>query len=154
MRKVFLSLAAAGAALAVASPAAAQFYPQPQPYGQPYGYSNGYNNFGQVRAFQVRLNNLQWQIQRFNDRSMLRDRDANRLRDKARRIGDRLQRAQRFGLNPMDANDIQMRLSRLEQEVRYIAGTNGGRFYNGYNGYNGNNGYYGNRDDRRDRDDD
>ena len=40
MRSVVLSLAAAGAALAVASPAAAQYYPT-QPYG--YGY-NGYGN--------------------------------------------------------------------------------------------------------------
>lgn len=150
MRKIVLSLAAAGAALAVAGPAAAQFYPQAQGYGQPYGYSNGYNNFGQVRALQARLNNLQWQIQRSRDRSGLRNRDSNRLRDQARRISDRLQRAQRFGLNPMEANDIQMRLSQLEQEVRYTAGYNGGRGYNGYNGYNGNNGYYGNRDNQRD----
>jgi hypothetical protein len=152
MRKLVLSLAAAGAALAVASPAAAQFYPQPQPYG----YNGGYNNFGQVRALKARIDRLQWQIERFKDRSGLRNRDANRLRKEARRIEDRLDRAQRFGLNAYEANDIQMRITQLEQQLRYTAG-------NGYNGYN-NGGYYNggdrtNRDDRydgrrRDRDDD
>ena len=44
MRKIVLSLAAAGAALLAASPAAAQYYPQPQPapYGNAYGYNNGF----------------------------------------------------------------------------------------------------------------
>ena len=150
MRKVILSLAAAGAVLAAATPAAAQFYPQPQPYG----HGGGYNNFGQVRALQVRLDRLERQIDRFQDRSGLRNRDAGRLRKEARRIEDRLQRAQRFGLNPMEANNIQMRLNQLEQQVRYTAGYTGGNRYGGYNnGYNGPNGYYGQRD-HRDRDDD
>ena len=46
MRKIVLSLAAVGTALAFATPASAQYYPQPQP--QPYAYNgygqNGYNN--------------------------------------------------------------------------------------------------------------
>ena len=49
MRKLIISLAAAGAALAVASPAAAQYYPQQYAYGQGYaynGYSQGYNGHG------------------------------------------------------------------------------------------------------------
>ena len=68
MRKLIISLAAAGAALAFASPAAAQYYPQQNygyggqnyGYGQQYGYGyNGYgqNNYGQVRALQVRIDN-------------------------------------------------------------------------------------------------
>jgi hypothetical protein len=106
----------------------------------------------------VRIDRVQRQIERFQDRSGLRNRDANRLRKEARRIEDRIQRAQRFGLNPMEANDIQMRIAQLEQQVRYTAGYNGN---NGYNGYNGNNGYSRDRggdhhdgDGRRDRDDD
>ena len=40
MRKIVLSLAAAGAALIAATPAAAQYYPQPQPCGyNGYGYN-------------------------------------------------------------------------------------------------------------------
>ena len=67
MRKVLISLAAAGSALAFATPAAAQYYPQAQPYGQPYGY--GYNNnYGQVRALQARINQVQRQIERLDRR--------------------------------------------------------------------------------------
>ena len=63
MRKFVISLAAAGAALAFATPAAAQFFPG-QPYGgygQPYGY-NGYGANSQqavnqcANAVQARLN--------------------------------------------------------------------------------------------------
>ena len=54
-------------------------------------------------------------------------------------------------LNNRDkANDIQVRIARLEQQVQYSA--RNGRYNNGY-GYNGyNNGYYDrDRDDRDDR---
>ena len=76
MRKIVLSIAAAGAALIAASPAAAQYFPQPQPYGygaQPYGYGNGYNNgyqgnWGQVRALQARIQRVEWQINRLDRR--------------------------------------------------------------------------------------
>ena len=62
MRKVLIALAAAGSALALASPASAQYYPQPQ---QPYGYNGyghngyGYNGFGQVQQLQQRIDALQ-----------------------------------------------------------------------------------------------
>lgn len=43
MRKLFLCVAAAGTSLALAAPAAAQYYPQP------YGY-NGYGGYGGVQS--------------------------------------------------------------------------------------------------------
>ena len=159
MRRIVISLAAAGAALAAASPAAAQYYPQPQPY--PYGYSgygNGYgfnNNWGQVRALQVRIDRVEWQINRLDRRDRIGDRSADRLRDEANRIEDRLHRTARGGLNPYEANDIQVRIARLEQRVQYSLANGYGRYGygNGYNGYG-----YGDRDrdnrwdDDRDRD--
>jgi hypothetical protein len=147
MRKLIVSLAAAGAALAFATPAAAQYYPQQQPYGQPYGqpgygapYGNayGYNNYGQVRSLQVRLNAIERQINQLDRRDRIRDRTADGLRKEANRIERRLRSAGRNGLNPREANDIQIRIARLEQQVRYSLGNRYGR--NGYNGY-GNNGY-------------
>ena len=43
MRKLLITLAVAGSALAVAAPASAQFYPQQQPgYGRGYGYGQSY----------------------------------------------------------------------------------------------------------------
>ena len=148
MRKLIISLAAAGSALAFASPAAAQ-YP-----GQGYGYNNGY---GQVRALQARIDQVQRQINRLDRRDRIRDRSADRLRAEANGIEYRLRRIGRNGLNPYEANDIQVRIARLEQRVQYALakgrGWNNGRGGNngyGYNGY-GNNGYDRDRDGRDDR---
>lgn len=154
MRKLVLSLAAAGAALAIATPAAAQYYPAPQPYG--YGYGNGYNgygNFGQVRALQQRIDRIEYQIRMLDRRDRIRDRSADRLRDEAERIEDRLHRAARYGLNGYEAQDIQVRIARLEQRVQYAVSY--GRYGRGYNGYGYNDHGY-RYDDRygRDRDDD
>jgi len=150
MRKIVLSIAAAGAALATASPAAAQYYPQQQPYGYNNGYNSGYNNgygfqnnWGQVRALQARLNNVERQINRLDRRDRIGDRSADRLRREADKIERRLHERARGGLDPREMYDIQARIARLEQRVQYSLA----------NGY----GRYGDRDDRwghRDRDDD
>jgi hypothetical protein len=122
MRKIILPLIAAGAALAVASPAAAQYYPrQPAPA---YGYGYG---FGQVRALQVRIDNVERQINRLDRRDRIGDRSADRLRDEANRIEDRLHRAARGGLNPYEARDIEYRIQRLEQRVQYSMNDRGWR---------------------------
>jgi len=137
MRKIVLSIAAAGAAFIAASPATAQYYPQPQPYG----YNNGFRNgFGQVRALQVRIDNVERQINRLDRRDRIRDRSADRLRRDADRIEDRLHRAARNGLDPREANEISYRIQRLEQQVQSAIA----------NGY----GRYGDRDGRWDRRDD
>lgn len=157
MRKMLLSLAAAGAALAVAAPASAQYYPQPQ-YGYGYnGYGNGYgyNNFGQVRALQARIDRIEDQIRYLDRRDVIRDHSADRLRREADRLENRLHAAARYGLNPYETRDIEVRIANLEQRVRYAVAQQGryGGYGYGYNGYNGHNGYYGDRD-RNDRDHD
>jgi len=154
MRKLMISLAAAGAALAIATPAAAQYYPGQ--YGAPYGNAYGYNNnWGQVRSLQVRINAVERQINVLDRRDRIRDRSADRLRDEANSIERRLRHAARDGLNPYEARDIQVRIARLEQRVQYSLARGYGRNgYNngyGYNGY-GNNGGYSDRD-RDGRDD-
>jgi hypothetical protein len=153
-----ISLAAAGAALAVASPAAAQYYPQQQPYGyggqQSYGYGaqrygngygyNGYgqNNYGQVRSLQARIDAVQYRLRYLGRGYGGRGNSANGLREESRNIEQRLRYAGRNGLNPYEANDIQNRIARLEQSVNYaMAGRNGRYGYSGYNGYNSGNGY-------------
>jgi len=155
MRKVLISLAAAGAALAIATPAAAQYYPGQ--YGAPYGNAYGYNNnWGQVRSLQVRINAVERQINVLDRRDRIRDRSADRLRDEANSIERRLRHAARDGLNPYEARDIQVRIARLEQRVQYSLARGYGRNgYNngyGYNGYGNNGGYYDrDRDGRDDR---
>jgi hypothetical protein len=151
MRKIMMSLAAAGTALAFATPAAAQYYPQPQvyPQQQPYGY-NGYapNNYGQLRALQARIDMVQRRIDRLDRRGGVRG--ADRLRDESRNIERRLRRAARNGLNPYEANDIQNRLARLEQRVNYVLANRYGGYGNG--GYGNGYGYADrDRDGRDDR---
>jgi hypothetical protein len=124
MRKIVLALVAAGSAIAVAAPASAQYYPRPATYG--YGNGYGYNNFGQVRALQARVDAVQRQIRFMDRRDVLRDRPADRLREEANRIEDRLHRAARNGLNPREADEINMRIARLEQRVQYSVANNGG----------------------------
>jgi hypothetical protein len=139
MRKFVLSFAAAGAALALATPAAAQFYPQPQ------GYAPGYNNYGYVRALQARIDAVQYQINRLDRRDRIRDRTADRLRNESRSIERRLRRSAQYGLNPYEANEIQARIARLEQRLHYaLRGSRHGR-------YSADNGYYAQPYDR-DRD--
>jgi len=150
MRKLIIALAAAGSALAIATPAAAQYYPG-QPYGAPYGYGYGYNNYGQVRALQIRIDAVERQINLLDRRDRIRNRDADRLRSEANSIERRLRHAARDGMNPYEARDIQVRIARLEQRVQYSLGRGYGRYgYNGYNGYNGGS-YDRDRDGRDDR---
>jgi opacity protein-like surface antigen len=152
MRKVLIALAAAGSAVAFASPAAAQYYPQPQqPYygGQAYGYGGyGFNGFGQVQQLQARIDALQNRIRWMDRANVIRDKSADRLKDEARDIEKRLRKDARYGLNPYELNNLQARIARLEQRVQFASNRFGGRY--GYHGYNG--GYYGDRD-RDGRDD-
>jgi hypothetical protein len=123
MRKVVLALVAAGSALAAATPAAAQYYPQA------YGY-DGYNNWGEVRALQARIDAVERQIRGLDRRDVIGDRTADQLRHDANNIERSLHRAARNGLNPNEANQIQWRISRLEQRVQRSVAYGYGR--NGY----------------------
>ncbi|HEX6784916.1 MAG TPA: hypothetical protein VF098_09735 [Sphingomicrobium sp.] len=122
MRKIVLSLAAAGAALAAASPAVAQYYPAPQPV--PYGHGVR-GNFGEVRALQQRIDNVQRQIARLDRRDAIRGRAADRLMDESRGIERRLYDKARNGLDPREAGDIQYRIQRLEQRVQFALNDRG-----------------------------
>ena len=150
MRKLLISLAAAGAALAVASPASAQYYGG-QPYGgqgyngnaQGYGYGYGRGNFGEVRALQARIDSIEYQIRMLDRRDVIRDGRADRLREEAQRLESRLHRAARSGLNPYEANDIRARIAQLEQRVQFAMANRDGRYGRGHYGHD--------RDDDRDR---
>jgi hypothetical protein len=145
MRKVLVSLAAATTALAFASPASAQYYPQPQPQayghsygGQPYGKAYGYNNaYGQVRALQARIDAVQQQIRQLDRRNLIRDGSADRLKDESRNIEKRLRKVGRNGPSGYEMSDIQNRIARLEQRVQVAAANRYGRYDQRGNGYNG-----------------
>lgn len=152
MRTLVLSLAAAGAALAAASPAAAQYYPAPQ-----YGYGGGYNgSFGLVRALQARIDRVESQINRLDRFDRIRDGRADRLRFEANQVERRLRYSARNGLNPWEAREIEQSVARLEQRVQYSFRnrySGYGSYSNGYGDY-GRDGYRHDRDRDRDDDDD
>jgi regulator of replication initiation timing len=117
MRKVLISLAVAASALAVASPASAQFYPQPRaPQGYGYGY---HNNYGQVRNLQVRVDSIQRQIERLRQRRAISRNESRDLRSEASNVERRLRLSSRYGLNPRERQNIEIRIARLEQHVRH-----------------------------------
>src|SRR5215210_6240089 len=101
MRKLIMSLAGAGTALAFATPAAAQYYPAPQPYAQPYGapYGNayGYNNRRLVRALQVRVDRIQRDLRRLAQVRAISPREFRNRDQDARDIERRLRRDARDG---------------------------------------------------------
>jgi len=132
MRKVLFSLAAAASALAVATPASAQWAPQPYP-APAYGYP-GYSQFGQVRLLQARINGIQRQIRFLDQRNIISNREARRLREQSRSIEHRLVRASRYGLSQWEARDIESRIARLEYRVQREAMDRNGRWgrYAGY----------------------
>ena len=136
MRKVLIGIAAVASALAVATPAAAQYHPAPQGYG----YNN---NYGSVRSLQARVDNLQRTINRLDQRNILSEREANSLRNQSRDLERQIYRSARNGLNPRKAQSITYRISRLEQRIGYEA-RDGNRW--------GNNGWSDrDRDGRNDR---
>ena len=136
MRTMLISLAAAASALAVATPASAQYFPVPQGYA--YGY---HGNYGQVRRLQARIDALQRQINRLDRRDIISDREAERLRRQSRELERRLRFAARNGLHPQERFEIERRLARLEQRL-FRDAHDGNRWGRG--------GYYGGYD--RDRD--
>ena len=161
MRKLLISLAAAGSAIALATPASAQIFGNiGVGLGSPgYGYNGyGYNNYGQVRSLQYRIDAVEHQINRLDRYDRIGDRQADRLRWEANSIERRLRIVARYGLNPYEAQDINVRIARLEQRVQFAMASRYGRYgYNNGYGYNGYDGYRDRDSDHRwdrDRDDD
>ena len=126
MRKVLFSLAAAASALAVASPAAAQYYPAPPAYAPGYnnGYGNGYNNgsnrgYGNVRALQSRVDRIQRDLGHLASNRMISRNEYNNRQQDAREIERKLRREARdgYGLNGQEAYQVERRIARLEQKI-------------------------------------
>ena len=131
MKKVVLALVAAGSALAFATPAAAQYYPAPPAYGAPYGNAYGYqNNWGQVRSLQVRSTMCSARSSSSIAATAFATARPTACAAKRNQLENRLQRATRYGLNGYEANDINVRVARLEQRVQYsLANRYGNRAY-------------------------
>ena len=144
MRKFLISAAVAASAFAVASPAAAQYYLQPQ--GNAYGYQA---NYGQARSLIARVDQIRRQIDRLDSRDRITEREARNLRYQANVLRDRVRRASFNGLNNRERRDIEVRIANLEQRVRYEV-SDGNRWGQRDGGYT-NVGWDRDRDGRDDR---
>jgi hypothetical protein len=143
MRKVLISLAAAGMAFGLAAPAAAQYYPGQPSYGyNGYGYNGyGYNNRGQM---QRELQQIRFQADNLARQGRLTRSEARDL------FGDiaSAERALYRSNNPWEARNLNERINRIRYELHRYADYDGRRG----SGWNGNNGYYDrDRDGRDDR---
>jgi hypothetical protein len=148
MRKFLISAALAASTIFAAAPAAAQWAPQPQGYG--YGYQG---NYGQARRLQVRIDQLQRQINHLDSRNILSNREAARLRNESRDLERQLRYSARNGLSGRERYGIERGIHRLEIRIQREA--RDGNRYGGQYGYN--DGRYGqnwsdhDRDGRNDR---
>lgn len=142
MRKFIVSAALVTATLAAAAPASAQ-WARPIPQGNAYGY----NNYGQVRRLEARVDQIRRQIQRFDRRNIISDREARRLGEEARDLDRRINMLARNGFNNRDRYEVERRLVRLEQRLqRDVNDGRNNRYGNGYQ-----NGADRDRDGRDDR---
>ena len=151
MRKFLISAAAAATALTAAAPAAAQWAPPAYggQYGAPYGNAYGYNNYGQVRRLEARVDQLQREIRRLDQRDILSNREAARLRGQAWDIRNDLRRAAYDGLNGHEAQRFHQRVANLEFRIQREARDWNNRWGNRYGSRDWND-----RDGWRDRDND
>jgi len=147
MHKFVITLAAAGSALAFASPAAAQYYPSQQSYG--YGYAN--NNYAaRIHEIGRRIERLNRQIQDLGRADIINAREERSLSLESRDLGYQLQAAGRNGFDFREQQFIETRLASLEQRVQSVSAYgNRGRYNNNGDQYRGRNRDRG--DDRYDR---
>ena len=114
MRTFLIGLAAAASAAAMASPAAAQWG---QPQGYAYGYNNPYNH-GQIRRFEVRIQQLRNDIRRFDYEGRLSRGDAARLDNAAVQLHKQLMYSAQNGMSSRERRVFDNRIDRLRATMR------------------------------------
>jgi hypothetical protein len=156
MRRLLVTIAAAGTALAFATPAAAQYFPQPAygaQYGNPYGnrYGNGYgNSYGPVR-YQREIQAIRLQMNELHRAGRLTRSEAWDLDNDIRSAERSIYWSSRDGLSPWEARNLDGRIWNLRNELRRYSDYDGRRW--GNNGYNRDRDYDRDHDRRDDRDD-
>lgn len=143
MRKFLISAVVATSALAVAAPAAAQYYPAPQysGYNRGYGYQNNwlydFGNQRYARMMQDRVQRIRHDIRQMGAQRILSFSEARSLDNQARYLQDRIYRSSRNGVNHNEARNIDRSVRRLEERVIREANDwnrhAGVRRYNPYN---------------------
>jgi hypothetical protein len=116
MRKLLIPIVAAASTLAIAAPAAAQYYPAPRAPAYGYGYNN---NYTYVRGLQNRVNRIQRDLQQLAQYRMISRNEYRNRNEDARDIERRLRRDARDGrgLNRNEIVRTEQRIVRLEQKI-------------------------------------
>jgi hypothetical protein len=119
MRTLKISMVAAGLALGVAAPAAAQYnyYPTPNYNYQPYNYGYGWNAPAFTRAMQDRVRQIRNDIRNMGSRGVLSPLEVRRLDYEAWDTDRYIQRASYSGLYPAEARAIENKVRRLERHI-------------------------------------
>jgi hypothetical protein len=136
MRKLLVTIAAAGTALAFATPASAQYFPQPAygaPYGNAYGnpYGNGYG-YGPVR-YQREIQAIRLQMNELARAGRLTRSEAWDLDNDIRSAERSIYRSGRGGMSPWEARNLDGRIWNLRSELKRYSDYDGRRWGNGYN---------------------
>lgn len=118
MRKLLVSLAAAGTVLAFATPAQAQWAPR-----QAYG---GYNQNMRVR-WQNDIQQLRVQMDQLGRSGRLTGREARDLQNDIRQTERMLYRSGRNGITRNEARSIDERINRVRYELRRYSDYDGRR---------------------------
>ena len=115
MRTALLTIGAAVSALAVATPASAQYFPQPRGYM----YQQVPYNYGHARALKARLDHTQRELRRLAQYRMISLNEYHKLIRDSRDIEYRLIHNARDGrgLSPQEAYNVERRMVRLEQKI-------------------------------------
>src|SRR3954453_4688328 len=116
MRKFLIPILAAGSALATAAPASAQWAPPVYRY-QPYNFGYGFSGINFARAMEGRVQRIRGDIRAMEFRRILGRGEARSLDIQARNLQHRIVRASRYGINPIEARNIEIGIRRLEVRV-------------------------------------
>jgi hypothetical protein len=113
MRKTAVTLAGAAAAVGLAAPAAAQFYPA---YARgAYGY--GYNTAAVVQGMDARVANVRAHIRDLQLHGAIRWNQARNLDRQAFNLQRSIHNSAWHGIGPGEAHSLDIRIANLERRV-------------------------------------
>lgn len=116
MRKLLVPIIAAGTALAVAAPAAAQWAPPVYNY-QPYDYGRGYSYHHFAGEMNQRVQRIRADIRQLQARRIVSWQEARSLEYQAAQIQRRIYNRSRNGLQPMEARRLENQIRNLEFRI-------------------------------------
>ena len=117
MRKLLMSMIAAGSALSLAAPASAQWVPPVYNY-HPYNYDRGFSYHAFAQSMEQRVQRVRNDIRMMQSQRILGWQEARSLQYQAANIQNRIWRASRNGIQPGEARRLENQIRNLEFRVQ------------------------------------